>query len=66
MHSLTDKQAVKSNKNIALSAFMNTAKHNINKKDNIAYKGKNIGIYFSSACLYPFLRPHYFSVRGTD
>ena len=44
MHSLTDKQAVKSNKNIALSAFMNTAKHNINKKDNIAYKGKNIGI----------------------
>ncbi|MCI9354403.1 MAG: hypothetical protein HFE58_06305 [Firmicutes bacterium] len=44
MHSLTDKQAVKSKEAITLSACMDTAKHNIHKKENIAYKGKNIGI----------------------
>lgn len=44
MPSLNHKQAINIKENNTLSACMDTARHMIRKKNDIAYKGKNIGI----------------------
>lgn len=44
MPSLNHKQAINIKETSALCACMDTAKHMIRKKNDIAYTGKNIGI----------------------
>lgn len=54
-----DKQAI--NEHSVLSACMDTAKHIIHKKENLAYKGKNIGIAILDTGISPvedFLLPY--------